>query len=218
MGQVLTAKDRQGGLLVQNQGRICLFDRARARRETNFCIKFLTESDMGSIAEGALLPDWLRIVLIGRNPERTLVRIVILVVGCLAVFKFVLLPIRVEGVSMLPNYKENAVNFVNRLPYWFHEPQRGDVVAIRLAGKHVMYLKRIIALPGETIAFRQGQVWINGHPLDEPYLKLPCNWEHDPEQIGSREYFVVGDNRSMDWEEHTKGKAERKRIIGKVLL
>ena len=51
-------------------------------------------------------------VLIGRNPKRTLVRIGVLVVVCLVVFKFVLVPIRVDGGSMLPTYKEHGVNFV----------------------------------------------------------------------------------------------------------
>ena len=55
---------------------------------------------------------------------------------------------------MLPTYRDHGVNFVNRLAYVFHEPRRGDVVAIRtLAGEHVMYMKRIVGLPGETVTF-----------------------------------------------------------------
>jgi signal peptidase I len=81
-----------------------------------------------------------------------------------------------------------------------------------------MLCKRIVGLPGETIAFHEGHVELNGEPLDEPYVKRPCNWEHGPERIGPDEYYVVGDNRSMDFDQHTKGKAERIRIVGKVLL
>jgi len=162
--------------------------------------------------------NWLLRVLIGKRPQRTLLRIVLLVAVCTVLFRYVLLPIRVDGASMLPTYQNDAVNFVNRLAYVFHPPQRGDVVAIRLAGDHLMYMKRIVGLPGETVAWHEGRVYINGRLLDEPYVKKPCDWEHAPEQVGPDEYFVVGDNRSMDYDRHTKGRPNRNRIVGKVLL
>lgn len=164
------------------------------------------------------LPNWLRIAVFGRNLKWTLARVVILILVCVVTFKFVLLPIRVEGISMLPTYREHSINFVNRLAYLRHEPQRGDTVAIRLAGPHVMYLKRIIGLPGESVAFVNGRVLINGEILDEPYLKFPCDWNHPPETVGPDKYFVVGDNRSMREQDHEHGECERARILGKVLL
>lgn len=174
---------------------------------------------MGTNTDAAQPPSWLQRVLIGRNPKRTLVRIVVLVVVCFVVFKFVLAPIRVEGGSMLPTYKENGVNLVNRLAYLFHEPRRGDVVAIRmLAGEHVMYMKRIVGLPGENVAFHQGHLFINGKPLDEPYVKLRGAWEHAPEPLGPDQYYFVGDNRDMPWEDHYKGRQSRDLIVGKLLL
>ena len=173
---------------------------------------------MGIVAESKPTTAWLRRVVIGRNPKRTLARIVVWVAVCFLVSKFVLLPIRVEGVSMLPTYKTSGVNFVNRLAYALHPPQRGDVVAIKMAGEHVMYLKRIIAMPGESLAFRNGKAIVNGKVLNEPYVKYPCNWNLPPEQIGWDEYYVVGDNRSMDFHEHTQGRAWRTQILGKLLL
>jgi signal peptidase I len=145
-------------------------------------------------------------------------RIVILVVVCFVIAKFVLLPIRISGPSMLPTYGEHGVNFVNRMAYLFHEPRRGDVVAIRLAGPSIMFMKRIIGLPGETVTFHEGHVFIDGKPLDEPYLKFPCAWEHEARTLGPFEYYFVGDNRSMPQVDHTEGKASRERIVGKVLL
>jgi signal peptidase I len=164
------------------------------------------------------LPRWLRIALIGRNPKFTLARIVVLVVTCFIIFKFILLFIRVEGISMLPTYQNGSVHLVSRTAYWWHEPQCGDVVSIRLAGIHVMYLKRIIGLPGETVAFVNGQAMINGEALDEPYEKLHCDWNLPPEKLGPNEYFVVGDNRTMPPQYHEHGIASRDRIIGKLLL
>ena len=174
---------------------------------------------MATSIEAGQGPGWAQRVLIGRNPRRTLVRIVVLVVVSLIVFNYVLLPVRVDGGSMLPTYRENGVNLVNRLAYLFHEPQRGDVVAVRLlAGARRMYLKRIVGLPGETVAFHEGRLYINGRPQAEPYVKYPCNWDHEPLQVGPDQYYVVGDNRDNQLEWHAQGRAPRNLILGKVLL
>ena len=172
---------------------------------------------MGMNTETSPPPSWLQVVLIGRNPRFTLLRILVLVVTCFVVTRFVLLPIRVQGGSMLPTYG-NGVNFVNRLAYISHEPRRGDVVGIRLAGPSVMLLKRIVGLPGETVAFHQGHAFINGKILEEPYVKKDCDWERSPVTLAPDHYFFVGDNRSMPIEDHTMGEAHRNRIIGKILL
>lgn len=161
---------------------------------------------------------WLRRLTIGRNPRVTLVRALLLAAVTILVFKGCVLPIRVQGGSMEPTYHNHSVNFLNRLAYWRHEPQRGDVVGIRFAGKSVMLLKRVVGRPGETIAFQRGHVVVNGTPLDEPYLKLVSDWERPPVTLGPDEYFVVGDNRSMPMQDHTFGIAKRERILGKIML
>jgi signal peptidase I len=173
---------------------------------------------MGSAAETEQQPHWLQTALIGKRPKRTAVRILILIIACSIWFRFIMLPIKVQGPSMLPTYKENRVNFVNRIAYLFRAPKRGDVVAIRTSGISVMYMKRIIGLPGETVAFHDGQAVINGEVLDEPYLKYNCNWEIPPRRLRTDEYYFVGDNRSMPEADHEKGVATRWRIVGKVLL
>jgi len=160
---------------------------------------------------------WLKRIVVGKNPKRTFVRLIIWVILLLVVAKFILLPVRVQGISMMPTYQERSINFINRLAYVFHEPRRGDVVGIKLAGEKVQYLKRIIALPDETLEFRDGRVYINDEPLDEPYLKYPCNWNHPVGKLQAGEYYVVGDNRAMDFSEHTQGKAWRRQIVGKIL-
>ncbi len=168
---------------------------------------------------------WLRIAVIGRNPKVTLVRAVILTAVCVVVFKLILLPIRVDGISMLPAYKDKSVHFINRLAYAWNEPRRGDVAGIRFEGTNVfyrppgvMYMKRIVGLPGETVAFTNGQLLINGTALDEPYVKGPCDWNAPPVTVGPNQYYFVGDNRSMPREYHDHGKAAKEKIVGKVLF
>lgn len=161
----------------------------------------------------------MRALLIGRNPKRTLIRIVVLVAACWVIFTLILLPIRVTGISMVPTYPNRSFNLVNRLAYLRHEPQRGDVVSIRLTGLHGLFMKRIIGLPGETVAFVNGRVFINGNILDEPYEEnLACDWDRPPVTLAADEYYFVGDNRSMPQADHTQGVKKRIYIVGKVLL
>lgn len=157
----------------------------------------------------------------------TLVRLVIWVVACVVIFKVALLRVEVDGISMLPTYRNHAKNWINRLAYFRHEPRRGDVVAIRLVEANdyisrleppgVMLLKRIIGLPGETVGFADGRVLINGEILDEPYEKFSCDWNIPPVKLAADEYYVVGDNRSMPEQNHTKGIYNRNQILGKIM-
>lgn len=186
----------------------------------------MIDSDPTNASPGRSRPGgWLRAAIIGRNPKVTLARIVILVVTCVVVFKFILLPIRVEGISMFPTYKDKSLNLVNRLAYLRHEPRRGDVVGIRLGRTNlpyrapgVMYMKRVVGLPGETVAFAGGRLLIDGAALDEPYLKGRCDWTSTPVTVGPNQFYVVGDNRTMPQEDHEHGRAEKEQIVGKVLF
>lgn len=166
--------------------------------------------------------------MFGRNLKVTLLRAAFWVVVCVVIFKIVLVHVQVSGISMLPACPEKSVFWVNRLAYVWRAPQRGDVVALRfietddaisrLEPPHVMLLKRIIGLPGETVSFVNGRALINGEPLDEPYVELDCDWNCAPVTLGPDQYYAVGDNRSMPPENHTHGPCERKRIVGKARL
>ncbi|MBC8000957.1 MAG: signal peptidase I [Opitutaceae bacterium] len=156
-------------------------------------------------------------IIIGRKPKRTFIRAVCLAAVCFVVFKFVVLPVRVAGISMEPTYLDGTWNAVNSLSYLRSEPQRGDVVGVQLSGRSIMFLKRIVGLPGETVAFDKGVVKIDGRPLEEPYLRNALKWDKDPERLGPDEFFVVGDNRSMDMADHSFGVAKRAKIVGKVV-
>jgi signal peptidase I len=160
---------------------------------------------------------WWQVFLIGRNPRVTLVRLVVVVVSAFVTFKYVLVPIRVTGTSMEPAYRNGQVNFVNRLSFRFRPPERGDVVAIRTTGLGVMLLKRLIALPGERVRIEAGQVYVNGEPLEEPYIPKRAPWFEREFELGPDEYFVIGDNRTMSQRDHTHGATTRDRLVGRTL-
>jgi signal peptidase I len=154
----------------------------------------------------------------GRHPRRTAVRVLVLATLSFVIFRWVLIPIRAEGISMEPTYKSGSLNLVNRVAYRYRKPERGDIVAIKLAGPHVLYVKRIIGLPGERLSIVQGQVYINGAPLEEPYVRKRLPWDVPEVALTSREYFVIGDNRGMRAADHDFGRADVSRILGRVIF
>jgi signal peptidase I len=159
-----------------------------------------------------------RRLIFGQNPKRTLVRLGVLAVVSFVTFGWVFTPTRVRGISMLPTYRDARLNLVNRMIYKVRPPARGDVVAIRLAGPSVVYVKRIIALPSERVAIVQGTVKVNGAPLAEPYVEQRQPWNYPEITVGPSEYFVIGDNRSMRMADHDFGRVDARRILGKLVF
>jgi signal peptidase I len=159
--------------------------------------------------------------IVGKNPGVTLLRILVLAVASLIIFKFILLPIRVTGDSMLPTYSNGQIRLVNRLSYIRRTPARGDVVAVEFRGQQVLLLKRIVGLPGERLDAIEGELYINGEKLEEPYARgrIPSptgpGYARTPKPItlGPKEYMVIGDNRTIS-EVYIK---DSEQIIGKVL-
>ena len=156
--------------------------------------------------------------VIGRNPRATLLRVGLIIGTALVVFGWILVPLRLSGISMLPTYRDGTFNFANRAAYWMREPARGDVVAIRMAGPNAVYVKRIIAMPGERIEIVAGTVTVNDEVLLEPTVTRRAPWNLAPVTLAPGEFFVVGDNRSMKIENHDLGRVSRRRIIGKLLF
>ena len=148
----------------------------------------------------------------GKRPFWTAVRLLLLIVSCLIAFKFVLCPIRVSGVSMEPTFLDGQVGVINLLSYHGQEPVRGDIIAFRQAADPRIFIKRVIGLPGERIAFHGGVVFINGDPLDEPYLTSLGTGEWPEETLGDHVYFVTGDNRTVS----QQFRVRRGEILGKV--
>ena len=134
------------------------------------------------------------------------------------VFGVVLQPVRLSGISMEPTYRDGALNFTNRLAYAWRPPARGDVIAIRMAGPSVVYVKRIVGLPGERVEIAMGTVVIDGRPLAEPAVTRKAPWNVPALTLGGDEYFVIGDNRAMAVEQHDFGRTTRQRIVGKMLF
>jgi signal peptidase I len=159
------------------------------------------------------LPAWVA----GRHPRRTFLRAATLVLAAIVVFRWVLIPVRGAGISMTPTIADGELVLVNRLAYRLRSPRRADIVAVRLAGRSIVYVKRVIALPGERLRIEAGIVHVNDRPLDEPYVQRRWPWSYDTVDLGPGEYFVVGDNRGMPMDLHELGRVREERLIGVVV-
>jgi signal peptidase I len=161
--------------------------------------------------------------------------------------RMLVLPYEVEGASMTPNLRNRERVLVNRSVYFhfdlnsilnlipgvdrsgtdiiypFHSPQRGDIVVLNPPVSHPTqpYIKRVIGLPGETVSFRDGYVYINGQRLDEPYIGGPittCNTADGCHagQVPDGYVYVLGDNRDNSSDSRVFGFVKIDDIIGKA--
>lgn len=137
--------------------------------------------------------------------------------AAVVVFNFLLIPCVIDGASMIPTYPEHGFTFCWRGRYWFSPLRRGDVVVVRYQGR-IFYLKRVVALAGDTVEFRKGQLLVNGKAPPEPYLRYLCDWELPPRTVAPGHCYVVGDNRSQPMDEHRFGSVSLRRVIGAPLF
>src|SRR5277367_3831726 len=111
---------------------------------------------------------------------------------------FLYQPVKVEGTSMTPQISDQERIFINKFVYRFEPIGRGDVVVFWYPlDRSKSFIKRVVGLPEDTVEIREGQVYLNGKLLPEPYI--PPESEDfgglSPEKIPKDEYFVMGDHR-----------------------
>ena len=149
-----------------------------------------------------------------------LLYIALVVLIALTIRSFVAEPIRVDGDSMIPTLVHNEDMLVEKMSYWFSDPQRGDIIICYYPGYTESCVKRVIGLPGETVEVRGGKIFINGNELDESaYWDGQIVGDMDPVVIGARHVFVVGDNRngSKDSRNASVGAIPYAKVVGRVV-
>jgi len=146
--------------------------------------------------------------------------IIFLIIVALIHF-FIATVFKVEGKSMEPNFHQDQYMLINKLSYIAAKPIRGDVVILKFPGdpEKTKYIKRIIGLPGEKVAIKDGLIYINDKKLREIYIANDIITEPEMElTLASDEYFVVGDNRPNSSDSRIWGPAPKKFLIGKAIF
>ena len=126
---------------------------------------------------------------------------------------------RIEGVSMEPNLHDGQYLIINKLVYYLHPPERGDIVVFHYPKNPQRdFIKRIIGLPGEKVEVRGERIFINGEELEEQYTLHTGKYAWGPQRLGEDEYFVLGDNRNSSSDSHNWGPLPEDDIIGKAWI
>jgi signal peptidase I len=143
------------------------------------------------------------------------------VISFLLISNFIVSTVTIIGTSMVPSLHPGQVYLLNRWSHRIRPPVHGDLVVIRDRHHNELLVKRVIALPRDTIQFQRGQVLLNGSPLEEPYL-LPGtltpsrHMGHEPRELAGDEYFVMGDNRLSSEDSRRYGPIRRADILGTI--
>ncbi|HHY90181.1 MAG TPA: signal peptidase I [Clostridiales bacterium] len=150
--------------------------------------------------------------------------IAISVVVALVITTFIR-PTLVKGYSMYPTLDQYDYLIINKIPYMFHEPEKGDIVVFKsdlksVDGKEKDLIKRVIAVAGDRVTVKNGKVYVNEKELDEPYIYS----EYTPGEVDlivpEGTIFVMGDNRenSLDSRDERVGPIDVDMVRGKVLV
>jgi len=161
-------------------------------------------------SSGAHVLRWLLQAL--REVAETVVPAVVI---ALVINLFLAQATQVLGQSMEPNLHSTQRVVVEKITYRFvHGPRRGDVVVIDAPDQSEMLIKRVVGLPGETIELRNGQVYIDGEPLTEPWVVNPGGGSYGPLTTPPLHVFVMGDNRGASNDSRNFGPVAIEHIVG----
>lgn len=134
---------------------------------------------------------------------------------------FLIQPFYVKGASMEPNFHNYEYLIIDEISYRFSEPARGDVVVLRNPQQRTQFfIKRIIALPGETIEIKNKNIFIDGEVLDESlYLDQEIiTYGNQKVEVGEEQYFVMGDNRPESLDSRVFGPVSPDEFVGRTWL
>jgi signal peptidase I len=152
--------------------------------------------------------------------------IVIIMVVIFVVMHYIVRPIEVIGSSMYPTLEDKEYGISNVIGTKLNHIERFDIVIVYIEEKDEYIVKRVIGMPGETVSYSDGQLYINGEPMDEPFLDEDYVASYngsfmtdvEPITLGDDEYYCLGDNRPHSTDSRYYGPFKKENIIAKGVL
>lgn len=130
---------------------------------------------------------------------------------------FVLQQFVVDGHSMDPTLANNEHLIIDKIPYYLGPPKRGDIIVFH-APDGQDWVKRVIGLPGDTVAVKNGKLILDGKTINEPYINGPMDPynNYGPTTVPKGDLFVMGDNRNISEDSRIIGPIKESSVIGRV--
>lgn len=156
-----------------------------------------------------------------RRNYRVLAMIVVALITAYIVSSFVISVNRIVGVSMEPTLKENDWVFINRLAYMNDNPKVDDIIIFhKKSFTNEILVKRIVAIPGDTVSIKDGILYVNDKIKDDSFGKMSITESFDKVTVQEKCYFVLGDNRNQSYDSRFWDSpfVTKKEIIGKVIF
>ena len=130
---------------------------------------------------------------------------------------FMRLP-QVSGFSMEPHIQSGEYVLINTFAYRLRAPHRDEIVAFSQdSDARGVFIKRVIGVSGDRISIRSGQVYLNGTPLDEPYVEHPDARSYAEVTVPAQSVYVLGDNRAESEDSRAFGPVPQDRIVGRAI-
>ena len=147
-----------------------------------------------------------------------IIEIIIIFLVVFILFHFIIGVSFVKGKSMYPTLHNNEIAFYTRIIPRF---EQGNVLSVRMpSGEY--YVKRVVAVGGDTVDIKQGKLYVNGEKMDEHYVngetEKKVGGVEFPYTVEEGKVFVMGDNREESMDSRDFGAVIRKQIKGKVWL
>lgn len=127
----------------------------------------------------------------------------------------------VPTTSMVPTIKPGDRLFVEKISHRFSGLERGEVIVFKppiKSGLKDDLIKRLIALPGDTVEVKDSKLYINDEPQDEPYLNEPIQYSYKKVTVPEGKLFVMGDNRNRSYDSHEWGFVDIVSVKGKAFF